>query len=436
MQTRNEQLASTLARCCCNEADTAKTMKSRTWSTHELTAGLTNLLEANSLDLPDDLSQLKELEATLANLEAAQASPQASRPKEPPQVEPAEELETQPATESQVRQRVIEMFKSGQLDASTAMQLLAQSADPAPVSSEVAGSSKKSSVPEPDQTQDDDDELDEALDEVTQDDGTKLDSKAKAALKAKLRRLCEKKSGDRLMVPEWLHKKWKEGNHMALALELQKCNFDKDKFIKSCEKTYTEIDSKKHKIFGGYYTRETMKTKLKWNQKKIEGAIKLCEEDASGELVRNCKYSGEPEYWVDTDEVGERGQEREYKKQRKDTEKTPIEKPDQSRITSMASRAIRSKSVLSKFCESILQKSAKIRSLVQDLQKNYADPAAMKSIEALQRDLVALESCYNQCSELLAQGEAKDFNKDWSQQSEKMMKDCTLTCLGCKMNCH
>lgn len=30
------------------------------------------------------------------------------------------------------------------------------------------------------------------------------------------------------MVPEWLHNKWKEGNHMALALELQKCNFDKD----------------------------------------------------------------------------------------------------------------------------------------------------------------------------------------------------------------
>ena len=41
-------------------ADAAKTMKSRTWSTHELTTGLTNLLEANSLDLPDDLSQLKD----------------------------------------------------------------------------------------------------------------------------------------------------------------------------------------------------------------------------------------------------------------------------------------------------------------------------------------------------------------------------------------
>ena len=44
------------------------------------------------------------------------------------------------------------------------------------------------------------------------------------------------------------------------------CHTSQDKFIKSCEKTYTEIDSKKHKIFGGYYARETMKTKLKWNQ--------------------------------------------------------------------------------------------------------------------------------------------------------------------------
>ena len=56
------------------------------------------------------------------------------------------------------------------------------------------------------------------------------DPKAKAALKAKLRRLCEKKSGDKLLVPEWLHKKWKDekGNHLQMALELQKVNFDKD----------------------------------------------------------------------------------------------------------------------------------------------------------------------------------------------------------------
>ena len=40
-----------------------------------------------------------------------------------------------------------------------------------------------------------------------------------------------------------------------------------DKFIRTVEKTYTETDTNKHKITGGFYTAEAMKTKLKWNQK-------------------------------------------------------------------------------------------------------------------------------------------------------------------------
>lgn len=35
-------------------------------------------------------------------------------------------------------------------------------------------------------------------------------------------------------------------------------------------------------------------------------------------LRRNCKYGGEPEYWVEVRETGEKGQERETKKQRKE----------------------------------------------------------------------------------------------------------------------
>lgn len=42
-------------------------------------------------------------------------------------------------------------------------------------------------------------------------------------------------------------------------------------------------------------------------------------------------------------------------------------------------QAIRAKSVLSKFCESVLTKSAKIRSLIADLTKNYEDESATKS---------------------------------------------------------
>ena len=56
------------------------------------------------------------------------------------------------------------------------------------------------------------------------------DQKTKAALKARLRRLCELKKGGKLNVPEWLHKKWRDdsGNHLDMALEFQKANFNKD----------------------------------------------------------------------------------------------------------------------------------------------------------------------------------------------------------------
>ena len=56
------------------------------------------------------------------------------------------------------------------------------------------------------------------------------DAKAKAALKAKLRRVCELKANDKLNVPQWLHDQWKnqKGNHLQMALELQKVDFDKD----------------------------------------------------------------------------------------------------------------------------------------------------------------------------------------------------------------
>lgn len=35
-------------------------------------------------------------------------------------------------------------------------------------------------------------------------------------------------------------------------------------------------------------------------------------------LWRNCKYDGEPEYWIEVRETGEKGQERETKRQRKE----------------------------------------------------------------------------------------------------------------------
>ena len=47
------------------------------------------------------------------------------------------------------------------------------------------------------------------------------------ALKAKLRRLCEQKSGGRLQVPQWLHDQWRTGDHTVMAREYQSCGFNK-----------------------------------------------------------------------------------------------------------------------------------------------------------------------------------------------------------------
>ena len=53
-------------------------------------------------------------------------------------------------------------------------------------------------------------------------------TKDNAALKARLRRLCEAKKGGRLQVPQWLHDMWKSGDHLKLAQEFQSCNFNKE----------------------------------------------------------------------------------------------------------------------------------------------------------------------------------------------------------------
>ena len=48
------------------------------------------------------------------------------------------------------------------------------------------------------------------------------------ALKAKLRRLCEKKANGKLQVPQWLHDEWKPGNPLQMAKQYEACGFDKD----------------------------------------------------------------------------------------------------------------------------------------------------------------------------------------------------------------
>lgn len=60
------------------------------------------------------------------------------------------------------------------------------------------------------------------------------DNELKAA-KARLRRLCEVKSGGKLKVPEWLHDAWKSGDKTAMASAYKSAGFDKDRcFLVLC----------------------------------------------------------------------------------------------------------------------------------------------------------------------------------------------------------
>ena len=47
-------------------------------------------------------------------------------------------------------------------------------------------------------------------------------------VKAKLRRLCEKKKNGRLNVPVWLHDAWRSGDHLEMANQFEKVGFDKE----------------------------------------------------------------------------------------------------------------------------------------------------------------------------------------------------------------
>ncbi|CAL1131538.1 unnamed protein product [Cladocopium goreaui] len=410
---------------------TSCSFKSRAWSTAELGDGLAHLLTDGRLELPDDEAQLKDSSFLSLLRRSAKADTEKSvfdqdtLPATETQLEKERSWRSPSPTPSQatestlrapssaksvvwlgvliflVTDDVVKMYQAGKLDALTAMKMLSD-INSQPTSPQGTPSPK----PMPG------------------------DIKTKNAIKAKLRRLCEKKANGRLNVPEWLHNQWKNGDHLAMALKFQEANFDKEAFIKQCEKTTTEIERQKNTIAVGWYSKTDMKTTLKWNPKKIEGAIQVCMQDEK-HLVRNCKYGGEPEYWVEVRETGEKGQEREQKKRRieitKDESSEPVGEVNSTQMAAMdarakaseslgcvaSSQAIRGKEVLSKYCDSILAKSAKLRSLVHDLQKHYDDETATRSITALKTDLTTLEGKFNQCSEHLAHGETVDFCEEW-----------------------
>ena len=74
----------------------------------------------------------------------------------------------------EAREEVIEMFKNGTLDAAEAMKLLAEQQHEVTASSGGPGVGSKRPLPPPEEAHDA--EIDEVIDDVEQDDGSRLDS--------------------------------------------------------------------------------------------------------------------------------------------------------------------------------------------------------------------------------------------------------------------
>ena len=135
-------------------------------------------------------------------------------------------------------------------------------------------------------------------------------NKAENALKGKLRRLCERKVDGKLKVPEWLHDEWRNGDHLAMAKQLEACNFDQvprqklfqesfskqlftpdrasnppcrldqafswqARFIKYKKKTVTKNDRHVSDLAKGWYTKEDMSKILKWNANLVSKNIPM-----------------------------------------------------------------------------------------------------------------------------------------------------------------
>ncbi|CAL1156955.1 unnamed protein product [Cladocopium goreaui] len=85
--------------------------------------------------------------------------------------------------------------------------------------------------------------------------------------------------------------------------------------------------------------------------------------------------------------------------------------------------AARAKDVFGKHVDSVLNKSAKIRNLISDLQKNYpTDDTAMKAVAALNNDLATLDNEFNKLSEHVASGERDDHHKECTKIAQMEAK--------------
>lgn len=263
----------------------------------------------------------------------------------------------------------------------------------------------------------------------------------KAALARIRRMVAPKKKRRDLDAPQFLKDQWKGGKDVRdnLAELLKRVNFDKDAFLKKVEISVRKDKVIEVTISEGWYSEQEMSQDLKWSAARIAGAKRVCEA-APDELVRTNMYDGVREYHVQTRESGTRSQKQTESELRSRTEEdSGAAIPDLSfgdldkamnraqvpkQAVAQAEATSEYKDRFTKFMESVLQKSGKLRSQLRDLSEKFKSTAQVKSYEQEVID----DGEYDKLNEVLAHGAVDGYGKPFWSKAEPAMRAATMRC--------
>ncbi|CAL1142470.1 unnamed protein product [Cladocopium goreaui] len=238
-----------------------------------------------------------------------------------------------------------------------------------------------------------------------------------------------------LNVPQFVIDEWKTRDQNTVAQILMDANWGKATFVAQLEVIVTKKKTVSVRVEEQWMTEKEMKSELQWTPARIAGAKKTCEAKGESHCRKNA-YDGEQEYYIVTKEVGarqeERTQEEIHRSQKKADDGPTLDKDAFDGLAKAAARKAaddadadpnnpggtggsqihETKSTFTKFMQSMLQKSGKIRSLVRELKEKYANcDTTSENVNLLQTGLKTMDEEYDKCSNLMAQAQLSGFDK-------------------------
>ncbi|CAL1127294.1 unnamed protein product [Cladocopium goreaui] len=255
---------------------------------------------------------------------------------------------------------------------------------------------------------------------------------ARRAAKARIDRMVKPHSRRReLDPPSWLVEEWRKGDKNSMADLYSSVNFDKERFLNELHILVKKKQTFKLTVDQGWFSEQEMKDELSWSQSKINGAKSRCLQMAETH-VRNNAYDGVQEFWIIVKERARSTEESSYEELQHQVSKaaaaptcqfdkkfeglsgnsarTQKEQQSTAEIT-QHDKYMQTKERLTKFLESIMNKSGKLRSLIRELSTKYSDAAAASCVTSLEAEIKKIDQQYDICNEAMAQGELDGFTR-------------------------